>query len=155
MATDAIGMGLNMDVNHVAFSSLVKFDGWAPRKLYPAELAQIAGRAGRYMSDGTFGTTGELGALEPELVSAIEDHRFEPLNILYWRNVDLRLPLARRACAQPRDPAPGPFLRRATRADFQALQHLRATATSHPWSRPRRPCACSGKSARSRTSARS
>ena len=62
MATDAIGMGLNMDVDHVAFAGLRKFDGRGPRRLTPAEIGQIAGRAGRHMSDGTFGVTGEAGA---------------------------------------------------------------------------------------------
>ena len=80
VATDAIGMGLNMDVDHVAFAELVKFDGRAPRRLAPAEIAQIAGRAGRHMSDGTFGTTAEPSALEPEIVEAVENHRFDPLD---------------------------------------------------------------------------
>jgi ATP-dependent RNA helicase SUPV3L1/SUV3 len=89
VATDAIGMGLNMDLDHVAFARLVKFDGSAPRRLSPAEIAQIAGRAGRHMSDGTFGTTAELGAMEPEVVEAVENHRFDPLTRLFWRNVRL------------------------------------------------------------------
>src|SRR5208282_4033880 len=133
VATDAIGMGLNMDVSHVAFSSLVKFDGWAPRKLYPAELAQIAGRAGRYMSDGTFGTTGALGALEPELVSAIEDHRFEPLKILYWRNVDLDFRSLDALVRSLETPPQVPFLRRAReQEDFQALVALARDADIAP-----------------------
>ena len=86
VATDAIGMGLNMDLDHVAFARLVKFDGRAPRRLAAAEIAQIAGRAGRHMSDGTFGTTGELGPMEPEVVEAVENHRFDPLTRLFWRN---------------------------------------------------------------------
>src|SRR5271170_7984532 len=90
VATDAIGMGLNMDLDHVAFARLVKFDGFAPRRLAPAEIAQIAGRAGRHMSDGTFGTTGELGPLDPEIVEAVESHRFDPLTRLNWRNTRLR-----------------------------------------------------------------
>ncbi|HEX6842490.1 MAG TPA: helicase-related protein, partial [Stellaceae bacterium] len=89
VATDAIGMGLNMDLDHVAFAKLVKFDGQAPRHLAPSEIAQIAGRAGRHMSDGTFGTTGELGAMDPELVEAVENHRFDPLTRLFWRNARL------------------------------------------------------------------
>ena len=125
VATDAIGMGLNMDVGHVAFSGLVKFDGWAPRRLHPAELAQIAGRAGRYMADGTFGTTGELGPLEPELVEAIEEHRFDPLNVLYWRNgqLDCRSPEALQKSLEA--PPPEPYLRRAREAeDVAALAAL-------------------------------
>jgi len=125
VATDAIGMGLNMDVSHVAFSSLVKFDGWSPRRLYPAELAQIAGRAGRYMSDGTFGATGELGPLDPELVEAIEEHRFEPLKTLYWRNVDLDFRSIDNLLRSLEAPPPAPFLRRAREAeDVQALTTL-------------------------------
>ena len=86
VATDAIGMGLNMDLDHVAFARLNKFDGRAPRPLAPAEIAQIAGRAGRHMNDGTFGTTADLGPLDPALVTAVEEHHFDPLPHLYWRN---------------------------------------------------------------------
>jgi ATP-dependent RNA helicase SUPV3L1/SUV3 len=90
VATDAIGMGLNMDVDHVAFAKTVKFDGRGPRRLAAAEIAQIAGRAGRHMSDGTFGTTADLEGLEPEIVEAVENHRFDPLDRLFWRNARLR-----------------------------------------------------------------
>jgi ATP-dependent RNA helicase SUPV3L1/SUV3 len=125
VATDAIGMGLNMDVSHVAFSSLVKFDGWAPRRLAPAELAQIAGRAGRYMTDGTFGVTGELAPLEPELVEAIEEHEFEALHHVYWRNVDLEFQSLARLIRSLEAPPPSPVLRRAREAeDLQALNAL-------------------------------
>ncbi len=86
VATDAIGMGLNLDVDHVAFASDRKFDGYQFRKLNPAELAQIAGRAGRATRDGTFGTTGRCDPLEPELVQALESHSFEPIRMLQWRN---------------------------------------------------------------------
>ncbi len=86
VATDAIGMGLNMDVNHVWFASLRKYDGHVSRQLRAGELAQIAGRAGRYMNDGTFGTTIDVGGLDEETVDAIENHRFDPLHELQWRN---------------------------------------------------------------------
>src|SRR6202165_5406332 len=89
VATDAIGMGLNLDVDHVAFASDRKFDGYQFRRLNPAELAQIAGRAGRAARDGTFGTTGRCPPFEPELVQALESHRFEPVKVLQWRNTDL------------------------------------------------------------------
>jgi ATP-dependent RNA helicase SUPV3L1/SUV3 len=89
VATDAIGMGLNLDVDHVAFASDRKFDGYQFRKLNPSELAQIAGRAGRAMRDGTFGTTGRCPPLEPDLVQALESHSFENVKILQWRNTDL------------------------------------------------------------------
>ena len=90
VATDAIGMGLNLDVNHVAFSSLSKFDGQRMRPLMPNELAQIAGRAGRGMRHGTFGVTGEAPELNEETANAITDHRFAPVTRLEWRNHDLK-----------------------------------------------------------------
>lgn len=88
VATDAIGMGLNMDVAHVAFASLTKFDGRRTRRLTVPEMAQIAGRAGRHQRDGTFGALVEEGpgAFTPEEVFAIEEHRFTPLDFLYWRD---------------------------------------------------------------------
>ena len=89
VATDAIGMGLNLDVDHISFASDRKFDGYQFRKLNPAELAQIAGRAGRAMRDGTFGTTGRCPPFETELAQALESHNFEPVKIVQWRNTDL------------------------------------------------------------------
>src|SRR2546426_5216410 len=89
VATDAIGMGLNLDVDHVAFASDRKFDGYQFRRLNPAELAQIAGRAGRASRDGTFGTTGRCPPFETELAQALESHSFEPLKVLQWRNTEL------------------------------------------------------------------
>jgi ATP-dependent RNA helicase SUPV3L1/SUV3 len=89
VATDAIGMGLNMDVNHVWFASLRKYDGRMQRPLRNVELAQIAGRAGRHMNDGTFGTTIDVGGLDEETVEAIENHHFEPLQDVQWRNSTL------------------------------------------------------------------
>jgi len=89
VATDAIGMGLNMDLAHVAFARLRKFDGRSVRALTPPELAQIAGRAGRYTRDGTFGVTDGLADLDPRTVRAIEEHAFPPLRFVYWRNSDL------------------------------------------------------------------
>jgi ATP-dependent RNA helicase SUPV3L1/SUV3 len=90
VATDAIGMGLNLDVNHVAFSATSKFDGNRMRPLLPTELAQIAGRAGRHMNNGSFGVTGESAPLQDELVEAITENRFAPLTKLYWRNSKLQ-----------------------------------------------------------------
>jgi ATP-dependent RNA helicase SUPV3L1/SUV3 len=89
VATDAIGMGLNLDVDHIAFASDRKFDGYQFRKLGPAELAQIAGRAGRATRDGTFGTSGRCPPFEPELVHALESHTFEPVKMVQWRNSEL------------------------------------------------------------------
>lgn len=90
VATDAIGMGLNLNVNHVAFASLNKFDGRRSRRLTVSEMAQIAGRAGRHQQDGTFGTVGNEGALgfTPEEIEAIEEHHFPRLSQLYWRKGD-------------------------------------------------------------------
>ena len=86
VATDAIGMGLNLDVDHVAFASDRKYDGYQFRRLNPAEFAQIAGRAGRATRDGTFGTTGRCAPFEPELVNALQNHTFESVKVLQWRN---------------------------------------------------------------------
>ncbi len=89
IATDAIGMGLNLDVDHIAFAGDRKFDGWHYRRLTPSEFGQIAGRAGRHMRDGTFGTTGRCPPFEEELVEALQEHRFDPVTLLQWRNADL------------------------------------------------------------------
>ena len=86
VATDAIGMGLNLDLDNVTFTSLVKHDGVGSRRLHPSEVGQIAGRAGRHVRDGTFGATSDVGAFPEGLVSAVEEHRFEALRTVYWRN---------------------------------------------------------------------
>ena len=117
VATDAVGMGLNMDVDHVAFAGLRKFDGRAPRLLNAAETGQIAGRAGRYLSDGTFGVTNGVSPLEGEIVGAVEAHRYAPLEHVFWRNrtLDFRSPgeLLRGLSARP----PSPVLHATQRAD--------------------------------------
>jgi ATP-dependent RNA helicase SUPV3L1/SUV3 len=89
IATDAIGMGLNLDVDHVAFASDRKYDGYQYRRLNPSEFAQIAGRAGRATRDGTFGTTGRCAPFEPELVNALQNHSFDSVKQLQWRNTAL------------------------------------------------------------------
>jgi len=86
VATDAVGMGLNLDVDHVAFASDRKFDGYQFRRLTPAEFAQVAGRAGRATRNGTFGTTGRCAPFEPELVNALQNHTFDAVKVLQWRN---------------------------------------------------------------------
>jgi ATP-dependent RNA helicase SUPV3L1/SUV3 len=121
VATDAIGMGLNMDISHVAFAALGKFDGTARRPLTAHEIGQIAGRAGRYLRNGSFGTTNGVGALDEERVAAVENHEFEPLKGLYWRNADLdftSLAALRRSLDAP---PPDPVLVRAPEADDQRL----------------------------------
>jgi len=125
IATDAIGMGLNMDLDHVAFAATRKFDGRVPRPLSAAEMAQIAGRAGRHMNDGTFGTAAEVGPLDEDTVARIESHTFEPLSSIYWRNDRLRfdsIAALTRSLARPPDQ---PGLIRAREADDErALAEL-------------------------------
>lgn len=89
VATDAIGMGLNLDVDHIAFASSTKFDGTRQRHLYPSEMAQIAGRAGRFRAQGTFGETGDCSPFDQDLVRRIENHTFKPVERLSWRNAAL------------------------------------------------------------------
>ena len=125
VATDAIGMGLNLSLDHVAFSRLSKFDGRRPRRLSPAEVAQIAGRAGRHMSDGTFGTTAELGPMEEELVARVEEHRFEALRAVYWRNAELDFATPERLLRSLERRPPAPELLPVREAeDAQALAAL-------------------------------
>jgi len=89
VATDAIGMGLNLDVDHVAFAGTRKFDGHTHRDLTPAELAQVAGRAGRHMNDGTFGVTGDVEPFAQEIIDRLENHNFDPVKVLQWRSREL------------------------------------------------------------------
>ncbi|MBN8232120.1 helicase [Corallococcus macrosporus] len=127
VATDAIGMGLNLDLNHVAFATLSKFDGAEQRDLYPDELAQIAGRAGRHLNDGSFGALNTLPELPPRVVSAIESHRFPAVRSLIWRNssLDFSSPeaLLDSLSRAPRDNA---FVRVERADDFDALKGLSA-----------------------------
>ncbi len=125
VATDAIGMGLNLDLTHVALSALRKFDGRQVRDLAADEIAQIAGRAGRYRTDGSFGTLSELGPLPPELVEAVEQHRFEPLRRINWRNsdLDLRSPQALLDTLELRPPRRD-FVRIHDAVDHEALRVL-------------------------------
>ena len=125
VATDAIGMGLNMDVDHVAFARLSKFDGNRPRRLTPAEIAQIAGRAGRGMRDGTFGSTGECQPLTADLIDAVENHKFEPLTQLVWRNDALDFSNLDALLNSLNAPPPGPGLIRGNDAtDVETLASL-------------------------------
>ncbi|MCI2398080.1 helicase-related protein [Aliiroseovarius subalbicans] len=129
VATDAIGMGLNLDINHVAFSALSKFDGRRMRMLAPNELAQIAGRAGRHMNSGSFGVTGEAPPLDDEVAQAIMDHRFTPLKKLNWRNSDLQFGSIARLIQTLEAPTDDDRLVRAREADdAMALKALAADA---------------------------
>ncbi|WP_337181453.1 helicase-related protein [Shinella sp.] len=125
VATDAIGMGLNLDVDHVAFAQDRKFDGYQFRNLNPAELAQIAGRAGRHMRDGTFGVTGRVDPFDDELVQRIETHHFDPVRVLQWRTTRFdyaSLQSLRQSLDAP--PPIGGLTRALPAVDQQALEHL-------------------------------
>jgi ATP-dependent RNA helicase SUPV3L1/SUV3 len=125
VATDAIGMGLNMDVDHVAFASTQKFDGRQHRSLRVSELAQIAGRAGRHMNNGTFGITGDAAALSEETVSSIENHRFEPERVFQWRNPHLEFGSIGRLMRSLETPPERAGLARAPAADdLEALTRM-------------------------------
>jgi ATP-dependent RNA helicase SUPV3L1/SUV3 len=133
VATDAVGMGLNLDVHHVAFAGLTKYDGHRQRRLTTAEMAQIAGRAGRHQRDGTFGTLAGLGAHGAEFtddeVYAIEEHRFAPLTRLFWREADLRFASLDTLIADLTRPPPRPQLASPPDAiDLSVLRLLAADA---------------------------
>ena len=143
VATDAIGMGLNLDITHVAFAGLSKFDGQRQRRLTTAEMAQIAGRAGRHQTDGTFGTLSGSGGHDSEFTSeevyAIEEHRFPPLTRLFWRDAEPRFDSIARLIADLETPPDCPELASAPEAiDLAVLKRLAedpeiaATARSSP-----------------------
>lgn len=117
VATDAIGMGLNLDVHHVAFAGNRKFDGQAHRELFPAEMAQIAGRAGRHIKDGTFGVTGDVPAFDQDLIDRIECHDFDPVGALQWRGRSLDYASVSRLLASLKAAPDRPFLMKAREAD--------------------------------------
>jgi ATP-dependent RNA helicase SUPV3L1/SUV3 len=125
VATDAIGMGLNMNVDHVAFAGLGKFDGHRPRRLTAAEIGQIAGRAGRGMRDGTFGTTAQCLPLPDDAVAAVEAHSFDPLEQLCWRSSDLDFSQVDALLDSLTAPPPGPGLVKGNDAsDMETLAAL-------------------------------
>ncbi|MCH9806266.1 MAG: helicase [Alphaproteobacteria bacterium] len=125
VATDAIGMGLNLDVDHVAFSAVRKFDGQKHRNLTPGELGQIAGRAGRHMNDGTFGVTGAADPFEADLVERLETHVFDSVRVLQWRNRDLEFGSVEALLQSLRGLPNEPRLTRArTSDDVEALEAL-------------------------------
>ena len=129
VATDAIGMGLNMGITHVGFSAMTKFDGHGFRRLSPSEVGQIAGRAGRYMEDGTFGPTADLDPFEPELVAAVEAHEFDPVSSIFWRNANLDFSTADALKRSLEIPPPDRELRRTPPTDdYNALLAMREHA---------------------------
>ncbi len=126
VATDAIGMGLNMDIEHVAFAATRKFDGFRFRELTTPELAQIAGRAGRYLNDGTFGVTAQAAAFDEETVRALEEHRFPPVRHVQWRNRNLNFRSVDHLLASLRaTPRREGLARAPMAADVAALELLR------------------------------
>ncbi|PWL16827.1 helicase [Falsochrobactrum shanghaiense] len=125
VATDAIGMGLNLDVDHVAFAQNRKFDGYQFRDLTPAEVGQIAGRAGRHMRDGTFGVTGQVDPFDIELVERVEGHAFDPVKVLQWRTARFDFSSFDALRRSLETPSPVEGLARALPAvDQQALEYL-------------------------------
>jgi len=125
VATDAIGMGLNLDVNHVAFAQDTKFDGFQFRKLTASELAQVAGRAGRHTKDGTFGITSRVQPFEEELIEALETHSFAAAKVLTWRNRDLSfdsITSLQRSLEKPADDRR--LMKAPPNADIIALERL-------------------------------
>ncbi|WP_242390561.1 helicase-related protein [Pararhodospirillum photometricum] len=125
VATDAIGMGLNMDIDHVAFAALEKFDGTWMRRLAPQEVAQIAGRAGRHHNDGTFGTTADAPPLSEDVIARVEAHEFPALKQIFWRNSALDFRSVRALLASLSAPPPAEGLMRVREAeDQQALEAL-------------------------------
>lgn len=129
VATDAIGMGLNLDVDHVAFSATRKFDGQNHRDLTPGELSQIAGRAGRYMNDGTFGVTGDAEPFSSDVIDRLETHSFDSVKVLQWRNRDLDLATIERLRDSLREMPREVRLQRARMADdVLALETVSADA---------------------------
>jgi ATP-dependent RNA helicase SUPV3L1/SUV3 len=125
VATDAIGMGLNLDVDHIAFAGTRKFDGQLHRELTPGELGQIAGRAGRHMNDGTFGVTGAVEAFSSDLIDRLETHTFEPVKSLQWRNRDLDFASLDRLRDSLREaPREGRLTRARIADDMTALENV-------------------------------
>ena len=125
VATDAIGMGLNLDVDHVAFSAVRKFDGHNHRNLTASEIGQIAGRAGRHMNDGTFGVTGGADSLDSDLVERLESHSFDSVRVLQWRNRKLDFRTLERLHESLREmPREARLIRARTADDVAALEAL-------------------------------
>jgi ATP-dependent RNA helicase SUPV3L1/SUV3 len=125
IATDAIGMGLNMDIDHVAFASDTKFDGKIPRYLYPPEIAQIAGRAGRHSRNGSFGVVEDHLKFDEETIEQIENHSFFPLKNIWWRNSELNFSSLKGLVSSLEAYPPFNFMRRKVGAlDALCLNHL-------------------------------
>lgn len=134
VATDAVGMGLNLDVDHVAFASDRKYDGYQFRRLTPAEFAQIAGRAGRATRNGTFGTTGRCAPFEPELVNALQNHTFDSVKMLQWRNARLDFSsLGALQVSLAQAPNHEALTRAPVAEDQRVLEHVARDAEVREW----------------------
>ncbi|MHC2433805.1 helicase-related protein [Bradyrhizobium sp. USDA 4451] len=134
VATDAVGMGLNLDVDHVAFASDRKYDGYQFRRLTPAEFAQIAGRAGRATRNGTFGTTGRCAPFEPELVNALQNHTFDSVKMLQWRNARLDFSsLGALQVSLALTPNHEALTRAPVAEDLRVLEHVARDAEVREW----------------------
>ncbi|TWC01313.1 ATP-dependent RNA helicase SUPV3L1/SUV3 [Bradyrhizobium macuxiense] len=134
VATDAVGMGLNLDVDHVAFASDRKYDGYQFRRLTPAEFAQIAGRAGRATRNGTFGTTGRCAPFEPELVNALQNHTFDSVKMLQWRNAKLDFSsLGALQVSLALSPNHEALTRAPVAEDLRVLEHVARDAEVRQW----------------------
>ncbi|GKQ56089.1 helicase-related protein [Bradyrhizobium sp. Ce-3] len=134
VATDAVGMGLNLDVDHVAFASDRKYDGYQFRRLTPAEFAQIAGRAGRATRNGTFGTTGRCAPFEPELVNALQNHTFDSVKMLQWRNAKLDFAsLGALQVSLALTPNHEALTRAPVAEDVRVLEHVARDAEVREW----------------------
>ncbi len=133
VATDAIGMGLNLDVDHIAFAGRSKFDGRRHRWLSAAECGQIAGRAGRFRTDGMFGETGDCPPFDPDMIFAIENHRFDSVPELQWRENNLDFRSIRTLIASLSRPSPSPVLRQNPEAlDEWVLRRMAEDAAIGP-----------------------
>jgi ATP-dependent RNA helicase SUPV3L1/SUV3 len=136
VATDAIGMGLNLALDHVAFSATRKFDGRAHRDLTANELGQIAGRAGRHLNDGTFGVTGDVEPFSSETINRLESHEFEPVKILQWRNTQLDFSsLAALKDSLRTSPSAARLARARAADDVEALDALSADSAIQDFAR--------------------
>jgi len=125
VATDAIGMGINMDLDHVFFSNLKKFDGKKLRRLSTSEIGQIAGRAGRYLNDGSFGITGDCSEINSEEVESLETHKFEEIRTIFWRNPNLNFNNANRLLISLDEKPNEEWLRRIHECeDEKVLKHF-------------------------------
>jgi ATP-dependent RNA helicase SUPV3L1/SUV3 len=138
VATDAIGMGLNLDVDHVAFASDRKFDGYQYRKLNPIEFAQIAGRSGRATRDGTFGSTGRCPPFEQDLVQALEAHAFDPVRVLQWRSSELDFSsLGALSASLTTNPTQAGLTRAPVAEDILVLEHAARDEEVRPFATTR------------------